>query len=61
MSLSGLNVSPRYIYQGSFSNSRKDNAGIYHGAPVAVQLLGRRLDEERILTLAEHIYKALTN
>ncbi|MCJ1262208.1 Acetamidase [Lobaria immixta] len=32
---------------------------ISHGTPVAVQLIGRRLQEEKVLILAEHISKAL--
>ncbi|KAJ5612581.1 hypothetical protein N7510_005775 [Penicillium lagena] len=31
------------------------DADTYHGAPVAVQLLGRRLQEEKMLTLAEYL------
>ncbi|KAL4965147.1 amidase signature domain-containing protein [Aspergillus stella-maris] len=31
----------------------------YHGAPAAVQLIGRRLDEERLLSLAQIVVKAL--
>lgn len=63
MSLFDLNVSSAISSlpcKSPFSNPRIDNAGVYHGAPVAVQLLGRRLDEERVLTLAEHIYEALS-
>ncbi|KAB8298338.1 hypothetical protein EYC80_002065 [Monilinia laxa] len=33
----------------------------YHGAPVAVQVIGRRLTEERIITIAEEIGKLLGN
>ncbi|CAG8125344.1 unnamed protein product [Penicillium olsonii] len=32
-----------------------DDAEIYDGAPVAVQMVGRRFHEEKILTLAEHL------
>ncbi|KAL4941732.1 hypothetical protein BDV06DRAFT_212437 [Aspergillus oleicola] len=31
----------------------------YHGAPAAVQLIGRRLEEERLLSLAQVVVKAL--
>ncbi|RAL61085.1 hypothetical protein DID88_010426 [Monilinia fructigena] len=33
----------------------------YHGAPVAVQVIGRRLTEERIMAIAEEIGKLLGN
>ena len=32
---------------------------IYHGAHVAIQLVGRRLQEEKILAIAEHIGGAI--
>jgi amidase len=32
-----------------------DDPEIYHGAPVAVQLVGRRFQEEKMLALAEYI------
>ena len=32
-----------------------DDAEAYDGAPVAVQLVGRRLQEEKMLTLAEYL------
>lgn len=38
-----------------------DDAEVYDGAPVGIQLIGRRLEEERILTLAEYISQALTS
>ncbi|KAJ5390505.1 Acetamidase [Penicillium cataractarum] len=34
---------------------------VYHGAPVAVQVIGRRLSEERTLAIAEEIGKLLGN
>jgi amidase len=37
------------------------NPEAYHGAPVAVQIIGRRLTEERILAIAEEIGKLLGN
>lgn len=36
-----------------------DDPELYHGAPVGLQLVGRRLQEEKILTLAEHIGQAV--
>ncbi|KAJ8133166.1 hypothetical protein O1611_g465 [Lasiodiplodia mahajangana] len=35
------------------------NAEMHHGAPAAVQLIGRRLDEERLLSVAELVVKAV--
>ncbi|KAH8787482.1 amidase signature domain-containing protein [Hyaloscypha sp. PMI_1271] len=35
--------------------------GAYHGAPVAVQIVGRRLTEERIMAIAEEIGRLLGN
>jgi amidase len=32
-----------------------DDADTYDGAPVGVQLVGRRLQEEKILTIADYI------
>ncbi|KAF4635949.1 hypothetical protein G7Y89_g2150 [Cudoniella acicularis] len=37
------------------------DAEAYHGAPVAVQIVGRRLTEERIMAIAEEIGKLLGN
>ena len=36
-----------------------DDAAIYDGAHVAVQLIGRRLQEEKVLAMAEHIGDAI--
>ena len=36
-----------------------DDANIYHGAHVAVQVVGRRLQEEKVLALAEHLGAAI--
>jgi amidase len=38
-----------------------DDPEAYHGAPVAVQIIGRRLTEERIMAIAEEIGKLLGN
>jgi Asp-tRNA(Asn)/Glu-tRNA(Gln) amidotransferase A subunit family amidase len=40
---------------------RVDDPEAYHGAPVAVQVVGRRLTEERIMEIAEEIGKLLGN
>lgn len=37
------------------ANSRTDDAETYDGAPVGIQLVGRRLQEEKMLTLAGYI------
>ncbi|KAL4947815.1 Acetamidase [Aspergillus filifer] len=37
------------------------DAEAYHGAPVAVQVIGRRLTEERILAIAEEVGRLLGN
>jgi amidase len=37
------------------------DAEAYHGAPVAVQVVGRRLTEERIMAIAEEIGRLLGN
>lgn len=36
-----------------------DDPAIFDGAHVAVQLIGRRLQEEKVLALAEHIGNAI--
>lgn len=38
-----------------------DDAAAYHGAPVAVQIIGRRLTEERVMCIAEEIGRLLGN
>lgn len=38
-----------------------DDPEAYHGAPVAVQVIGRRLTEERTMAIAEEIGKLLGN
>lgn len=40
---------------------REYDAEAYHGAPVAVQVVGRRLTEERIMAIAEEIGRLLGN
>ncbi|XHG08439.1 hypothetical protein AWENTII_011538 [Aspergillus wentii] len=37
------------------ANQDEYDAGIYDGAPVGLQLIGRRLQEEKMLTLADYI------
>lgn len=46
---------------GSYANAGIDDAEAYHGAPVAVQIIGRRLTEERVMAIAEEIGKLLGN
>lgn len=36
-----------------------DNAEVYNGAPVAVQVVGRRFEEEKLLTFIDYIDEAL--
>lgn len=36
-----------------------DDPDVYHGAPVAVQVIGRRLTEERVMTIAEEVGRLL--
>jgi amidase len=43
------------IVQGEY------DPGAYHGAPVAVQIIGRRLTEERTMAIAEEIGRLLGN
>ena len=38
-----------------------DDPEAYHGAPVAVQIVGRRFTEERIMAIAEEIERLLGN
>lgn len=38
-----------------------DDAEAYHGAPVAVQIVGRRLTEEKTMAIAEEIGRLLGN
>lgn len=53
--MSGLNL-------GTFDRTNKscvDDAEAYDGAPVAVQIIGRRLTEEKIMAIAEEVGKLL--
>lgn len=36
-----------------------DDPSAYHGAPVAVQIIGRRLTEERVMSIAEEVGRLL--
>lgn len=36
-----------------------DDPDAYHGAPVAVQIIGRRLTEERVMAIAEEVGRLL--
>lgn len=44
-----------FICEGSRLILSTDDADTYHGAPVGVQFVGRRLQEEKMLTLAEYL------
>jgi amidase len=39
--------------------SISDDADTYHGAPVGVQIVGRKFEEEKVLGIAEAIDAAL--
>ena len=41
--------------------SKEYDPEAYHGAPVAVQIIGRRLSEERTLAIAEEVGNLLGN
>lgn len=41
------------------ANKLADDADLYDGAPVAVQIVGRRLQEEKMLVLADFVSKAV--
>ena len=45
----------------AFTDKLVDDPEAYHGAPVAVQIIGRRLTEERIMAIAEEMGKLLGN
>jgi len=52
----------KYTYRsGRVKLITVDDAEAYHGAPVAVQIIGRRLTEERIMTIAAEIGRLLGN
>jgi amidase len=41
------------------TDRRTDNADKYDGAPAAVQIMGRRFDEEKLLSIAQLVVHAL--
>jgi amidase len=43
------------------TNERLDDPDAYHGAPVAVQIVGRRLTEERVIAIAQEVGRLLGN
>jgi amidase len=43
------------------TNILVDDPEAYHGAPVAVQIIGRRLTEQRIMEIAEEVGRLLGN
>lgn len=51
-----------YTFQLLFHADRcVDDAESYDGAPVGVQLVGRRLQEEKMMTLAEYLGKEIAH
>ncbi|THY38662.1 glutamyl-tRNA amidotransferas-like protein subunit A [Aureobasidium pullulans] len=51
----------RNIQNRTTTDKIADDAEAYHGAPVAVQIVGRRLTEEKTMAIAEEIGKLLGN
>lgn len=47
--------------KGGSADLFQDDPEAYHGAPVAVQVVGRRLTEERVMAIAEEIGRLLGN
>lgn len=43
------------------ADNQIDDPEAYHGAPVAVQIIGRRLTEERVMSIAEEVGRLLEN
>ena len=41
------------------SDPQTDDPEIYHGAPASIQILGRRLEEEKLLSVAQIVVDAL--
>lgn len=37
-----------------------DDPDVFHGTPIAVQLMGRRLEEEELLTVAQEVERCLS-
>lgn len=56
----GLCVSPILSLLLFHADLCVDDSESYDGAPVGVQFVGRRLQEERMLTLAEYLGKEIT-
>lgn len=55
----GLCVSPILSQLLFHADPCVDDAESYDGAPVGVQLVGRRLQEEKMLTIAEYLGKEI--
>lgn len=49
----------RMALNASIANSATDDAEIYDGSAVSIQLVGRRLQEEKMLAIADYVSKAL--
>ena len=41
--------------------TRVDDASIYDGAPVGIQIVGRKFEEEKCLAIAEIVHAVLQN
>lgn len=44
-----------------YANRKLDNAEDYHGAPVSLQVVGKRLSEEKTMVIAEEVGRLLGN
>ena len=49
------------LRSNAFYSDETDDPVAYDGAPAAVQILGRRLEEEKILSIAPRVVEALKN
>lgn len=56
-----LSSMPMFAAWLTRSDYFSDDPEAYHGAPVAVQIIGRRLSEERTLAIAEEVGRLLGN
>lgn len=52
-------LSDLLCYSIAFYSRKIDDSVAYDGAPAAVQILGRRLEEEKILSIAPRVVEAL--
>lgn len=49
----------QHAWSVKFADQRIDDPELYHGSPVAIQLVGRRLQEEKMIALAKYVGEAL--